>query len=106
MIIFILQESESYYSAPSPNPSVDSSGDGDGKKKRRPKFIRIVDCHVCGDKANDHIHYGAICKFLTTTNKICRFYEAAHSCAQPEKSIQNVCGIKLTITFITEPYIS
>lgn len=53
-------ESESYYSAPSPNPSVDSSGDGDGKKKRRPKFIRIVDCHVCGDKANDHIHYGAI----------------------------------------------
>ena len=54
---------------------MDSSGDGDGKKKRRPKFIRIVDCHVCGDKANDHIHYGAICKFQTTTkNKICRFY--------------------------------
>ena len=66
MFLFILQESETgqgYYSAPSPNPSVDSSGDGDGKKKRRPKFIRIVDCHVCGDKANDHIHYGAICKF-------------------------------------------
>ena len=82
MFIFILQESESYYSAPSPNPSVDSSGDGDGKKKRRPKFIRIVDCHVCGDKANDHIHYGAICKFQTTTkNKICRFYEAARNCA-------------------------
>ena len=74
MFLFILQESETgqgYYSAPSPNPSVDSSGDGDGKKKRRPKFIRIVDCHVCGDKANDHIHYGAICKFQsTTTNKI------------------------------------
>ena len=29
-------------------------------KKKRPKFIRIVDCQVCGDKANDHIHYGAI----------------------------------------------
>ena len=74
MFLFILQESETgqgYYSAPSPNPSVDSSGDGDGKKKRRPKFIRIVDCHVCGDKANDHIHYGAICKLQTTKNPKC-----------------------------------
>lgn len=57
-------DSESYYSAPSPNPSVESGGDrdseGTGKKKKRPKFIRIVDCQVCGDKANDHIHYGAI----------------------------------------------
>lgn len=28
--------------------------------KKRPKYIRIVECQVCGDKANDHIHYGAI----------------------------------------------
>lgn len=32
-----------------------------GKSKRkRPKFIRKVECKVCGDVANDHIHYGAI----------------------------------------------
>ena len=33
---------------------------GSKSKKKRPKFIRIVECQVCGDKANDHIHYGAI----------------------------------------------
>ena len=34
-------------------------GEG-GSKRKRPKFIRKVPCHVCGDVANDHIHYGAI----------------------------------------------
>lgn len=29
-------------------------------KRKRPKFIRKVTCQVCGDVANDHIHYGAI----------------------------------------------
>lgn len=29
-------------------------------KRKRPKFIRKVECQVCGDVANDHIHYGAI----------------------------------------------
>ena len=29
-------------------------------KRKRPKFIRKVECHVCGDEANDHVHYGAI----------------------------------------------
>ncbi|XP_059087540.1 nuclear receptor ROR-alpha A-like [Tigriopus californicus] len=29
-------------------------------KRKRPKFIRKVVCKVCGDVANDHIHYGAI----------------------------------------------
>ena len=29
-------------------------------KRKRPKFIRKVECQVCGDTANDHIHYGAI----------------------------------------------
>ena len=29
-------------------------------KRRREKFIRRVTCQVCGDVANDHIHYGAI----------------------------------------------
>lgn len=32
---------------------------GKGKRKR-PKFIRKVICQVCGDVANDHMHYGAI----------------------------------------------
>ena len=27
-------------------------------KPKRPKFIRIVPCQVCGDDANDHNHYG------------------------------------------------
>ena len=40
----------------SPEPG-NSSG---GPKRKRPKFIRKVPCHVCGDVANDHIHYGAI----------------------------------------------
>ena len=29
-------------------------------KRKRPKFIRKVSCQVCGDVANDHMHYGAI----------------------------------------------
>ena len=29
-------------------------------KKKRPKFIRKVECQVCGDVANDHQHYGGI----------------------------------------------
>eukprot|EP00095_Tigriopus_kingsejongensis_P007212 snap_masked-scaffold1268_size51707-processed-gene-0.2 protein:Tk07212 transcript:snap_masked-scaffold1268_size51707-processed-gene-0.2-mRNA-1 annotation:"vitamin d3 receptor b-like" len=29
-------------------------------KRKRPKFIRKVECKVCSDVANDHIHYGAI----------------------------------------------
>ena len=29
-------------------------------KPKRPKFIRIVPCQVCGDDANDHEHYGGI----------------------------------------------
>ena len=29
-------------------------------KRKRPKFIRKVVCQVCGDVANDHMHYGAI----------------------------------------------
>ena len=31
-----------------------------GAKRKRPKFVRKVPCHVCGDTANDHIHYGGI----------------------------------------------
>ena len=27
--------------------------------RKRKKFIRKVTCEVCGDVANDHIHYGA-----------------------------------------------
>lgn len=41
----------------SPEEGGRSSG---GSKRKRPKFIRKVPCHVCGDVANDHIHYGAI----------------------------------------------
>ena len=29
-------------------------------KRKRPKFIRKVTCRVCGDVANDHVHYGSI----------------------------------------------
>ena len=29
-------------------------------RRKRPKFIRKVECQVCGDTANDHVHYGAI----------------------------------------------
>ena len=32
----------------------------DKPKRKRPKFIRKVNCQVCGDVANDHVHYGAI----------------------------------------------
>ena len=35
-------------------------GSPEKPKRRRPKFIRKVECQVCGDTANDHIHYGAI----------------------------------------------
>ena len=39
----------------------DASGGAPRKPKRkRPKFIRKVECQVCGDEANDHVHYGAI----------------------------------------------
>jgi hypothetical protein len=41
-------------------PSDEESKKGDDSRRRRPKFIRKVDCSVCGDTANDHIHYGAI----------------------------------------------
>ncbi len=30
------------------------------KRKPRKKFIRKVNCRVCGDVANDHIHYGGV----------------------------------------------
>lgn len=29
-------------------------------KRQRPKFVRKVTCRVCGDVANDHVHYGGI----------------------------------------------
>ena len=29
------------------------------EKRKRKKFIRKVACQICGDVANDHIHYGA-----------------------------------------------
>ena len=35
-------------------------GSPEKPKRKRPKFIRKVECQVCGDTANDHIHYGAI----------------------------------------------
>ena len=51
-------------------PSDDEDKKGDESRRRRPKFIRKVECSVCGDTANDHIHYGAIacysCKTLST----------------------------------------
>ena len=31
-----------------------------GKRRPRKRYIRKVTCLVCGDVANDHIHYGAI----------------------------------------------
>ena len=30
------------------------------QKRKREKFIRRVKCQICGDVANDHIHYGAL----------------------------------------------
>ena len=36
------------------------SGESSKGKRKRPKFIRKVICLVCGDVANDHMHYGAI----------------------------------------------
>ena len=42
-------------------PSEDEGKKSDvDSRRRRPKFIRKVECSVCGDIANDHIHYGAI----------------------------------------------
>jgi len=40
--------------------SPEAGNSSGGPKRKRPKFIRKVPCHVCGDVANDHIHYGAI----------------------------------------------
>ena len=45
------------------NPSASTSSTSltsDKPKRKRPKFIRKVACQVCGDVANDHVHYGAI----------------------------------------------
>ena len=30
------------------------------RKRKRPRFIRIVTCQICGDDANDHDHYGGV----------------------------------------------
>ena len=51
--------------SPSDSQSVDRSGKSSEAnfakaKRKRPKFIRKVTCQVCGDVANDHMHYGAI----------------------------------------------
>ena len=35
-------------------------GSPEKPRRKRPKFIRKVECQVCGDTANDHVHYGAI----------------------------------------------
>ena len=49
------------------SPSEDEDKKSEDSRRRRPKYIRKVNCSVCGDVANDHIHYGAIacysCKF-------------------------------------------
>ena len=42
------------------SPEAEAGNSSGGPKRKRPKFIRKVPCHVCGDVANDHIHYGAI----------------------------------------------
>ena len=36
------------------------SNNSNKAKRKRPKYIRKVTCQVCGDVANDHMHYGAI----------------------------------------------
>ena len=53
------EEPPSALTPPTPTPESTTSNPG-GPKRKRPKFIRKVPCHVCGDVANDHIHYGAI----------------------------------------------
>merc|ERR1712242_439418 len=45
-----------------PGSSVtDESSNGKPGPRKRKKFIRKVSCQICGDVANDHIHYGAKC---------------------------------------------
>ncbi len=35
-------------------------GESKGGRRPRKKFIRRVKCRVCGDVANDHVHYGGV----------------------------------------------
>ena len=55
-------------------------------KRKRPKFIRKVICEVCGDVANDHMHYGAIACYS------CRaFFRRSVACLAPYFCSINQC---------------
>ena len=60
------------------------------EKRKRKKFIRKVNCQVCEDVANDHIHYGA------TTCYSCRAFfrrsitaHAHYKCAKTNNCVIN-----------------
>ena len=42
------------------NCATSSTSSSSDRKRKRPRFIRIVTCQICGDDANDHDHYGGI----------------------------------------------
>ena len=58
-------------------------------KRKRPTFIRKVTCMVCGDVANDHVHYGAIACYS------CRafFRRTVNAAAFPRCMQGNTCNI-------------
>ena len=51
---------EEFEEVPSSSLKEEDSNSKSGPRKRK-KFIRKVSCQICGDVANDHIHYGAKC---------------------------------------------
>ena len=59
------------------------------KKQKRDKFIRKVPCHVCGDTANDHIHYGAkACYSCRAFFRRCQIKMAANTCNNQDDNCQ------------------
>ena len=61
------------------------------QRRKREKFIRRVTCHVCGDVANDHNHYGAkACYSCRAFFRRCRA-KVQFVCANPDKN----CAINI-----------
>ena len=66
-------------------------------RKKRPKFIRKVICQVCGDVANDHMHYGAIacysCRafFRRGVNNNAPYFCSQNQCCSITKQSRKHC---------------
>ena len=96
------EDEGAHLGTPSKNPKGQS---GEGAKRKRPKFIRKVPCHVCGDVANDHIHYGAIacysCRafFRRGVSNNVQFFCSQNNDCKIDKTTRKHCQVRIPFPY-------